>query len=371
MKNPAEVSRSESMATAGQWQLAARRLRRHRPACISAFVLCCLYGCAFFSDFISPYAPGERTPYRYAPPHGIHFIDAQGKFHLRPFMYALDKSVDDESWRLLYRENTAHVYPISLWVRGHSYRLLGIVPCSRHLFGAASGPVRAPFLFGTDKLGRDLFSRILHAARISLTVGITGVLISFLLGCVLGGLSGYLGGTADVVIQRCIEFFSSLPYIPLWMALAAAVPSDWSAVKTYFAITVILSFTGWTGLARVLRGTLISVREEDYVMAARLSGLSGMSIILRHLLPAATGYLIVSLTLAIPGMILGETALSFLGIGIRPPAVSWGSLLSSAQQISVIAMYPWLMIPGVFVITTVLAFNFLGDGLRDAVDPYQ
>ena len=256
-----------------------------------------------------------------------------------------------------------------MFTRGAPYKLWSLLPMDRHLFGVEE-PGRI-FLFGTDKLGRDLFSRTIYAARISLSIGLVGVAFSFVLGCVLGGISGYFGSKTDLVIQRIIEIFMSLPHIPLWIALAAALPREWSVIKTYFAITVILSLVGWTTLARVVRRKLISLREEDFILAARISGMRSGSIILRHLLPSFMSYLVVNLTLAVPSMILGETALSFLGLGIRPPAVSWGALLKSAQQVNVVALYPWLLIPGLLVIVTGLAFNFLGDGLRDAADPYR
>jgi peptide/nickel transport system permease protein len=227
------------------------------------------------------------------------------------------------------------------------------------------------FLFGTDPMGRDMFSRVIHAARISLSIGLVGVAISFILGCIIGGISGYFGGSVDIVIQRIIEFLGGIPHLPLWMALSAAVPTNWPAVRVYFGITIILSIVGWTGLARTVRSKLFQLREEDYVLAALISGASEMRIITRHLLPGFMSYLIVRLTLAIPGMILGETSLSFLGLGLQPPTVSWGVLLRNAQNVRTVALQPWLLIPAVFVIVTVLCFNFLGDGLRDAADPYK
>ncbi|MBA7549744.1 Dipeptide transport system permease protein DppC [subsurface metagenome] len=227
------------------------------------------------------------------------------------------------------------------------------------------------FLFGTDKLGRDLFSRNIYAARISLSIGLVGVVFSFVLGCILGGISGYYGGAADMIIQRIIEFLLCIPTIPLWMGLSAALPPEWSPIKVYFGITIILAIRGWCGLARVVRGKLLELREEDFAMAAKIAGATDGRVITRHLLPSFLSYLIVNLTLAIPWMILGETSLSFLGLGLRPPVVSWGVLLKQAQNFRTVALHPWLLIPGLFVIITVLTFNFLGDGLRDAADPYK
>jgi peptide/nickel transport system permease protein len=253
-------------------------------------------------------------------------------------------------------------------VKGEPYHLLGVIPMNRHLFGVEGD--QPFFLLGSDNLGRDLFSRIIYAARVSLFVGFAGVLISFVLGITLGGISGYFAGATDVIIQRVIEFLMSIPQIPLWMGLSAAIPQGWSGIQTFFAITLILSVIGWTDLARVVRGKIIALREEDYVTAARISSAGSMQIIRRHLLPGVTSYLVVALTLAIPFMILGETTLSFLGLGITAPDVSWGSLLQEAQDVNVIANYPWLLAPVGFVMLAVILFNFIGDGLRDAADPY-
>ena len=258
---------------------------------------------------------------------------------------------------------------VRFFARGYQYELFGLLPTNIHLFG-----VDAPatlHLFGTDNLGRDLFSRNVYGAGISLTIGLVGVMLSFVLGCLLGGVSGYFGGTSDTIIQRIIEFLLSIPQIPLWMALSAALPIHWSPIKIYFGITIVLSIVGWTGLARIVRGRVLALRGADFALAAKICGAGEGRVIYRHLLPSVISYLIVHLTLAIPGMILGETALSFLGLGMQPPAISWGTLLKDGQDIRSLALYPWLLIPGLFVIVVVLAFNFLGDGLRDAADPYK
>ena len=359
----------ERLYLASQWQLIYRKFKQHRLATAGTAVLAVLYVVSAFAEFISPYDILERSKQRYSPPSRIRLVDAGGRFHLRPFVYGMVQQRDPETWEIGYTEDTGERYPIRLFTRGAPYKLWSLLPMDRHLFGVEE-PGRI-FLFGTDKLGRDLFSRTVYAARISLSIGLVGVAFSFVLGCILGGISGYFGSKTDLVIQRIVEIFMSLPHIPLWIALAAALPRGWSVIKTYFAITVILSLVGWTTLARVVRGKLISLREEDFVLAARISGMRSGAIILRHLLPSFMSYLVVNLTLAVPSMILGETALSFLGLGIRPPAVSWGALLKSAQQVNVVALYPWLLIPGLLVIVTVLAFNFVGDGLRDAADPYR
>lgn len=363
------LSAEERYYVATQWQLMWRRLRRHRLAMAGMAVLAGAYGAALFAEFVGPEDMHKRhVAYMYCPAQSPHLFH-DGEFQWRPFVYGVKTWRNPVTFERHYYEDRSRRYPIRLLVRGESYRLWGLFPTDIHLFGVDKPGVYFPF--GTDKLGRDIFSRTVHAARISLSIGLVGVVLSFILGCVLGGLSGYYGGGTDTFIQRLIEFLLSIPTIPLWMALAAAVPAQWPPLQTYFAITIILSVIGWCGLARVVRGKLISLREEDYVLAARVAGASGASIIRRHLLPAFLSYLIVYLTLAIPGMILGETALSYLGLGLRAPVVSWGVLLADAQDVKVVALYPWLLIPGLLVIVVVLAFNFLGDGLRDAADPYR
>ena len=368
-RDSGEARLAERYYVATQWQLMARRFRSHKLALVGSAVLVVLYVTALFGEFFAPYDSFHRFPdYPLAPPQVFRFVD-QGKPGLRPFVYGFQRQRDPETLRWRFTVDRTLKHPISLLVRGDEYRLFGLFRMDLHLFGVA-GEESVMFLFGTDNLGRDLFSRNIRAARISLTIGLVGVSISFVLGCILGGVSGYYGGPTDTFIQRLIEFFISIPSIPLWMALAAALPDDWPPIKVYFGITIILSVIGWTSLARVVRGKLLELREADFVMAAKIAGAGGGEIIRRHLLPSFLSYLIVSLTLSIPAMIIGETALSFLGIGIQPPAVSWGALLQSAQNVRTVALAPWLFIPGLFIVITVLAYNFVGDGLRDAADPY-
>jgi peptide/nickel transport system permease protein len=295
-------------------------------------------------------------------------MDEQGNFHL-PFIYDRVSKLNETTYTYSFVEDTSQRFSIQFFVHGEPYQLLGFIPMDIHLFGtAAKGPV---FLMGADNLGRDVFSRIVFGARVSLFIGLGGVMISFFLGILLGGISGFFGGTVDLLIQRLIEFIISVPQIPLWMGLSAAIPINWNGIQKFLAITLILSLVGWTGLARVVRGKIISLREEDYVTAARISSASDMAIIFRHLLPGFTSYLIVSITISIPGMILGETTLSFLGLGITAPNVSWGALLQQAQDVTVLGHYPWLLYPCAAIILAVVLFNFLGDGLRDAADPYS
>ena len=359
--------REERYYLASQWQLAWRKFRGHRLAIAGGWVLAAFYLLALGADFIAPYDVDLRSSYIYMPPQRVRVL-ADGRLHA-PFVYATESAVDMQSFARTYTEDPSVRYPVRLLVRGYEYRLLGLIPSRIHLFGVEEPATL--FLFGTDNLGRDFFSRVMVAARVSLSIGLVGVALSFVLGVLLGGVSGYYGGTVDLFVQRLIEFLLSIPKIPLWMALAAALPVDWPVVKVYFGITIILSVVGWTGLARVVRGKLLQLREEDYSTAAVVAGAADWQIILRHLLPGFMSYLIVTLTLAIPEMILAETALSFLGIGLKPPAVSWGVLLQDAQNVRTVALYPWLLLPGLFIIFTVLAFNFLGDGARDAADPYR
>lgn len=363
-----EANIEEKYYIASQWQLMWRKLKRHKLALIGGGVLTIFYIAALFCEFFAPYDTLTRhQEYTFCPPQRLHIFHEK-KLHLRPFVYKYIRERDPVSLRWKYTEDKTVRYPIHFFTRGVEYKLWNSIPGATHFFGAKDGVI---FLFGTDKLGRDMFSRIIYASRISLTIGLVGVSISFVLGCILGGISGYFGGAIDTIIQRIVEFLISIPTIPLWMALSAALPPMWSPISVYFGITVILSIVGWTGLARVVRGKLLELREEDFVIAAKISGTGELTIITKHLLPSFLSYLIVSLTLSIPGMILAETSLSFLGLGIRPPTVSWGTLLKQAQNVSAVVQNPWLLIPGIFVIVAVLAFNFLGDGLRDAADPYK
>ena len=361
-----ETAAAERYFVASQWQLVWWKFRKHKMALVAGVVLGIMYFIAAFCEFLSPYLPGTRFPeYLFAPPQRVRLLSSAEGFG--PYVYGLVRGRDPETFRRTFTIDREQRFNVRFFVRAEEYRLWGLFKSDIHLFGSDDGPV---LLFGAERLGRDVFSRILYGARISLSVGLVGILFTFVFGMTLGGLSGYLGGTVDTVIQRLVDLLISIPTIPLWMALAAALPRDWPAVRIYFGIVIIFSMIGWTGLARVIRGKLLALREEDFVMAGRIAGATQSAIIGRHLLPSFASYIIVSLTLAIPQTILGETALSFLGLGLQPPVVSWGVLLQDAQNVQAIAHHGWLLIPCLFVIVTVLMFNFLGDGLRDAADPY-
>jgi len=362
--------KSEGLFTASQWQLMRWRFQRHRLAVISLVVLILFYAIAIFCEFVAPYHAGRYSAtYVLAPPTKLHFIRPSGEFRLRPYVYGLKSTRDMETLAMVFEVDETKIYPVRFFVHGDPYKLWGIWEMDWHLFGLESDEGMI-FLWGADDLGRDVFSRVIYGSRISLSIGLLGVFLSLILGVILGGISGYYGGAVDLVIQRVIEFLRSLPAIPLWLTLAAALPNTWSPMRVYFGITVLLSLIGWTGLARVVRGMFMTLREEDYVMAARLCGASEMRIILRHMAPSFASHLIASLTLSIPGMILSETSLSFLGLGLQPPIVSWGVLLQTAQNLRTVVLAPWLLLPGLAVVIVVLAFNFVGDGMRDAADPY-
>ena len=364
---PALTPEQERYYLASQWRLIWWGLRRHRLAMVSLWVLVGLYGIIPIVEFLAPYELHSRhAGYVYSPPQRIHLFH-EGRF-VGPFVYGSAMTLDMETLKRGYREDRSRRFRVRLFARGEPYELWGIWRLDRHLFGVEEGGTL--FLLGTDRLGRDMLSRIIHGARISLTVGLFGITVSFVLALVLGGLSGYYGGVVDIIVQRLIEVIRSFPELPLWMALSAALPARWNPIYVYIGITIILGVIDWTGLARSVRGKLLAVREEDFATAAALMGATPAYVIRRHLLPSFTSHLIVSATLSIPRMILGETALSFLGLGLRPPITSWGVLLSEAQNINAVALYPWLMSPVLLVVLSVLAFNFLGDGLRDAADPH-
>jgi peptide/nickel transport system permease protein len=354
---------------ASQWQLMWWKFRKHKVAMAAGLVIVSLYMIAVFCEFLAPYALDHReVEYAFAPPQRLRFFSDEG-IHIIPFVYGYKGIRHPETLRKFYIEDKSKKYTLRFFVRSEPYYFWGLFKSDLHLLGVDSGG--SLFLLGTDHLGRDLLSRIIYGSRISLTIGLVGVALSFVFGLVIGVVSGYYGGWIDNVIQRGIEILRSFPSIPLWMALAASLPSSWSPLQVYMGITVVLSFIGWTGLARQVRGKILSLREEDFATAALLSGASRWRIMTRHLLPSFMSHIIVSITLAVPGMILGETSLSFLGLGLRPPVTSWGVLLKEAQNVQAVAFQPWLLTPVVFVIITVMAFNFVGDGLRDAADPYS
>ncbi len=363
------VLAEDRIAVATQWQLMWWRFRKHKLAIGGTVVLVAFYVVALFADFFAYVDPLESEAQRsLMAPQQIHWFD-EGSF--RPYVYGLTGTRDHVTFKRVYVPDTSKKIPITFFGRGEPYELLGFIPTDRHLIAVEGAKAsESLFLMGTDMQGRDLWSRLMYATRTSMTIGLVSVALSLVLGVVLGGISGYFGGLIDTVIQRVIEILRSIPTIPLWMGLAASLPADWDVVKVYFAITIIISLIGWTELARVVRGRFISLKEEDFVMAAELLGCSKARIIFRHMVPSFISHIIAATTLAIPAIIISETSLSFLGLGLRPPAISWGVLLQDAQNIQALVISPWLLYPSVAVIVAVLAFNFMGDGIRDAADPY-
>jgi peptide/nickel transport system permease protein len=367
LSTAANQAAEERISVASNWTLVWWRFRKHRLAMISSVILLILYAVVLCPDFFSTQDP-ELTEARQAfiPVQGIHLFDGA---RIDPWVPAIVGRRNPETLRMEWRTDPSKKVRIGFFVPGKAYRLFGLIPANRHLVGALDQSQRI-FLLGSDRLGRDQWSRIMHGTQTSMTIGLVAVTLSVILGIVLGGISGYLGGWVDQFIQRLIELLQSVPTIPVWLALSAAVPRDWSPVQVFFAITVILSLIGWTTLAREVRGHFLALREEDFIMAAELAGCSRARVILRHMVPTFLSHIIATSSLAIPAMIINETSLSFLGLGIRPPAISWGVLLQEAQNIQTLALAPWLLLPGLLVIVTVLAFNLVGDGLRDASDPY-
>ncbi len=366
-----ESDRQEAINVATQWQLMWWRFRKHRLAMTSLVIVILIYLVALLAEFLAPFTPDEfQADYTYAPPQRLHlFLETENGLRFQPWVHGYKVEIEEEALRRVFVPDEEVIHEIGFFVSGVPITLFGFLETDRHLVGPKD-PEAPMFLFGADKLGRDMLTRMIYGTRISMSIGLVGVALSLILGILLGGLSGFLGGQVDNIIQRVIEFIRSIPTIPLWMGLAAALPTDWPPLRIYFGITVILSFIGWTELARVVRGRFLALRTEDFVVAAHLDGVGQMRIILHHMVPSFLSHIIAALTLAIPNMILAETSLSFLGLGLRPPIVSWGVLLQEAQNIRTVATAPWLFSTGGAVFIAILALNFVGDGLRDAADPY-
>ena len=365
-----EKGEQNGVATLSQWRLMGIRFARHKLALAGLFVLAVFYLVAIFAEFIAPYNMDRRDlDYIYCPPQLPKFSFSRG-FHLEAMM----RQVDPVTLKSYYVRQPGTIHELGFLVKVEPYRMWGFIPLNRRLFGLKAGDAEMEpsfYFLGSDKYGRCIFSRLVHGSRISLSIGLIAIFITFTLGVSMGGVSGYLGGAVDVLIQRLIEIINSFPQLPMWLALAALLPGDWPALRIYFAITIVLSLLNWAGLARVVRGKILALREEDYTMAAQLLGASHVRVLFRHLVPGFTSHILVVLTLSIPTMILGETALSFLGLGLRPPIVSWGVMLQDCISLQVVSNYPWLLMPLFTIVLTVLSFNFLGDGLRDAADPYS
>ena len=355
---------------ASQWQLMWWRFRKHKIAVASGVIVLGFYMIVLGADFLAYADPNASEAQRsLMPPQRVYWFDG---WQFGPYVHGFKGARDPQTFKRVYRPDPGQKIRIRFFAEGFEYRFLGVISTTRHLIGVDGGldASKIIFLLGTDVQGRDLWSRLMYGTRISLTIGLLGVTASLVLGVMLGGLSGFYGGATDTIIQRTIEILRSIPTIPLWMGLAAALPREWTVIQVYFAITVIISLLGWTELARVVRGRFLAMREEDFVVSARLVGCSRMRTIFVHMVPSFMSHIIAATTLALPAMIISETALSFLGLGLRPPAISWGVLLQQAQNVQTVAISPWLMIPAIPVIVAVMAFNFLGDGLRDAADPY-
>ncbi len=362
---PEDETRLEA---ASQWLLMWWKFRKDKLAIVGGIVVILTYFVAFNAEFFAPTTDvWFEEKYVYAPPQGIHFFHA-GKWQ-GPFVYGYTFERDPRSFKRIFEVDTETIVPLGFFVKGEPYKWLGVIPAERHFFGTKE--VGAPFyLLGGDRSGRDVFSRIIYSARVSLTVGLIGVVVSLLIGLVIGGISGLVGGWIDVLIQRVMEIIQSVPDVPILLALAAVVPIDWKPIRVYFIISLLLSFRNWTGMARVVRGRFLALREEDFILAARLDGASTFRLITKHMLPSFLSHIIASITLSIPFMILSETTFSFLGVGLRPPVVSWGIMLQGVQRIVTVASYPWLLSPALAVVIVTLSMNFLGNGLRDAADPY-
>lgn len=361
-----------NLPAAGQWRLMWYKFSRHRLAMASLILVGFIYFVALLAEFLAPSDPTQFNPrYTFAPPQSIGlFVEtAEGGWQFQPHVTGYKVELDQKTYRRNFVTDPEEIVPIGLFVEGAPYRMWGLFETNRHLIGPLN-PSDPFFLIGADDLGRDLLSRTIHGTRISMSIGLVGVGLSLVIGMILGGISGLRGGVVDRAIQRVIEFIRSIPTIPLWLGLAAAMPKDWPPLQVYFAILVILSLIGWTEIARVVRGRFLSLRTEDFVIAARLDGVSEYRLIMRHMMPSLLSHIIAAVTLAVPNMILAETALSFLGLGLQPPIVSWGVLLQDTQNLRAITQAPWLFVPGVCVVVAVLALNFLGDGIRDAADPY-
>jgi peptide/nickel transport system permease protein len=370
---PANPPAKQKQVGQSYWSLVWWKFKRNRTALVGGILLITMYvSFVFIPEFVSPYSLEHTSDYVEAGPTRIHFIDAEGNFHAQPFVYGMEQKIDFKTRSRTYVEDTTKLYPVGLFVKGDPYKLFGLIPTDRHLFGVdqVATPEAIVLIMGADALGRDWFTRIMYGGRLSLMIGLIGQILTLSFGTILGVMSGFYGGAVDQVIQRTTEFLSAFPEIPLFMALAAAIPQYWSQLTVYFMLTVILSFVRWGGLARQVRGLILSLREREYVLAAKSAGASDTRLMFRHLLPGTMSHVIVIATLAIPGMILAETALSWLGLGIRPPLTSWGTLLQDAATVRAIHNTPWELWTVPFILLAILAYNMLGDGLRDALDPY-